>query len=118
MVLFLTRRLHAVGKIMPNYVKMRGEQGFIAVRETVHLVKFVGKGCSFFFFRVLMLTVLQDIKYYSIRPGFIWSTCRTTTVVSKTKHSKTKTEARSTQISKTKHPRSKTKHPKLENEDP
>ena len=51
-------------------------------------------------------------------------------VVSKTKHSKTKTEARSTQISKTKHPkleneaptnsktktpRSKTKHPKLEN---
>ena len=32
-------------------------------------------------------------------------------VVSKTKHSKTKTEARSTQISKT-------KHPKLENEDP
>ena len=39
-------------------------------------------------------------------------------VVSKTKHSKTKTEARSTQNSKTKHPRSKTKHPKLENEDP
>ena len=54
-------------------------------------------------------------------------------VVSKTKHSKTKTEARSTQISKTKTPRSKTKHPKtrkqstldrkrstqkLENEDP
>ena len=54
-------------------------------------------------------------------------------VVSKTKHSKTKTEARSTQNSKTKHPNleneapylenedpkiSKTKHPKLENEDP
>ena len=61
-------------------------------------------------------------------------------VVSKTKHSKTKTEARSTQISKTKHPNleneapktrkrstqdrkrstqiSKTKHPKLENEAP
>ena len=50
-------------------------------------------------------------------------------VVSKTKHSKTKTEARSTQISKTKHPKleneapksrkrstqnSKGKHPKLE----
>ena len=33
-------------------------------------------------------------------------------VVSKTKHSKTKTEARSTQNSKTKHPRSKTKTPK------
>ena len=54
-------------------------------------------------------------------------------VVSKTKHSKTKTEARSTQNSKTKHPNleneapktrkqstqdSKTKHPKLENEAP
>ena len=54
-------------------------------------------------------------------------------VVSKTKHSKTKTEARSTQISKTKHPKlenealksrkrstqnSKTKHPNLENEAP
>ena len=47
-------------------------------------------------------------------------------VVSKTKHSKTKTEAQSTQILKTKHPNlekrstqnSKTKHPKLENEDP
>ena len=61
-------------------------------------------------------------------------------VVSKTKHLKTKTEARSTQNSKTKHPKleneapyleneapktrkrstqiSKTKHPKLENEDP
>ena len=36
---------------------------------------------------------------------------RESKVVSKTKHSKTKTEARSTQISKT-------KHPKLENEDP
>ena len=33
-------------------------------------------------------------------------------VVSITKHSKTKTEARSTQISKTKHPRSKRKDPK------
>ena len=52
-------------------------------------------------------------------------------VVSKTKHSKTKTEARSTQISKTKHPNleneapksrkrstqiSKTEHPNLKNE--
>ena len=65
---------------------------------------------------------------------------RMRSVVSKTKHSKTKTEARSTQNSKTKHPNleneapksrkrstldrkrstqnSKTKHPKLENEDP
>ena len=54
-------------------------------------------------------------------------------VVSKTKHSKTKTEARSTQISKTKYPNleneapksrkwstqiSKTKHAKIENEAP
>ena len=75
MVLFLMRRLNAVGKIM---LKCVGEQGFMAVRETVHLVKFIGNGCSIFF-RVLMLAVLQDIKYYSIRPGFIWSTCRTTT---------------------------------------
>ena len=44
---------------------MCGEQGFIAVRETVHLVKFIGKGCSIFF-RVFMLRylVLQDIMYY------------------------------------------------------
>ena len=42
----------------------------------------------------------------------------TNVVVSRTKHSKTKTEARSTQISKTKHPRFKTKHPNLENEAP
>ena len=54
---------------------MCGEQGFIAVRETVHFVKFIGKGCLIFV-RVLMLRyiVQQDIKYYSIRPGFIWST--------------------------------------------
>ena len=28
---------------------MCGEQGFIAVRETVHLVKFIGKDCSISF---------------------------------------------------------------------
>ena len=39
-------------------------------------------------------------------------------VVSKTKHSKTKTEARSTQISKTKHPKLENEAPKLENEAP
>ena len=52
------------------------EQGFIAVHETVHLVKFIGKGCSIFFFWELMLHYLvpQDIKYSSMRPGFIWST--------------------------------------------
>ena len=40
------------------------EQGFIAVRETVHLVKFIGKVAQFVF-RVLMLRylVLQDTKY-------------------------------------------------------
>ena len=32
-----------------KYAKMCGEQGFIAVRETVHLVKFTGKGFSIFF---------------------------------------------------------------------
>ena len=37
MVLFLMRRLNTVGQ---NYVKMCGEQGFIAVHETVHLVNF------------------------------------------------------------------------------
>ena len=43
---------------------VKGEQGFIAVHETVHLDKFIGKGCSIYF-RVLMLRylVLQDIKY-------------------------------------------------------
>ena len=47
---------------------MCGEQGFIAVRETVHLVKFIGKGCSIFF-RVLMLrystTGYKVLKYSS-----------------------------------------------------
>ena len=28
---------------------MCGEQGFIAVHETVHFVEFIGKGCSIFF---------------------------------------------------------------------
>ena len=39
-------------------------RAFIAVRETVHLVKFIGKGRSIFF-PVLMLRylVVQDIKY-------------------------------------------------------
>ena len=41
------------------------DQGFIAVHETVHLVKFIGKGCYL---------ALQDIKCWSIHSGFIWST--------------------------------------------
>ena len=47
---------------------MCGEQGFIAMRETVHLVKFIGKSCSIFF-RVLMLrystTGYKVLKYSS-----------------------------------------------------
>ena len=39
-------------------------------------------------------------------------------VVSKTKHSKSKTEARSTQISKTKHPNLDNEGPYIENEAP
>ena len=43
-----------------NYVKMCGEQGFIAVRETMYLVKFIGKGCSIFFSRAYV-----TLKYSS-----------------------------------------------------
>ena len=47
---------------------MCGEQGFIAMHETVHLVKFIGKSCSIFF-RVLMLryttTGYKVLKYSS-----------------------------------------------------
>ena len=47
---------------------MCGEQGFIAMHETVHLVKFIGKGCSIFF-RVLILrystTKYKVLKYSS-----------------------------------------------------
>ena len=53
---------------------MCGEQGFKAVHETVRKVKFLGKGFSILFSRVLMLRsfiVRQDIKY-CIRPGFVW----------------------------------------------
>ena len=41
---------------------MCGEQGFIAVRETVHLVKFIGIGCSIFFLSAYV-ALLMDIKY-------------------------------------------------------
>ena len=50
---------------------MCGEQGFIAVRETVHLVKFIGKGCSIFFFfssaydTLLSTTGYKVLKYSS-----------------------------------------------------
>ena len=39
------------------------EQGFIAVHETVHLVKFIGKGCSNFFFLSAHVTLLSTTGY-------------------------------------------------------
>ena len=48
---------------------MCGEQGFIAVHETVHLVKFIGKGCSIFFssayFTLLGTSRYMVLKYSS-----------------------------------------------------
>ena len=48
---------------------MCGEQGFIAVRVTVHLVKFIGKGCSIFFLSayvaLLSTTGYKVLKYSS-----------------------------------------------------
>ena len=35
------------------YKQMYGEQGFKAVHKTEHLVKFIGKGYSFFFLECL-----------------------------------------------------------------
>ena len=57
------------------------------------------------------------VSYIKAEDGPVF-TVYSEVVISKTKHSKTKTEARSPQNSKTKHPISKTKHPKLENEAP
>ena len=44
---------------------MCGEQGFIAVHETVHLVNFIGKGCSsfFIFFSSAYVTLLSTKGY-------------------------------------------------------
>ena len=47
---------------------MCGEQGFMAVHETVHLVKFIDKGCSFFSSAYVMLlstTGYKVLKYSS-----------------------------------------------------
>ena len=52
---------------------MCGKQGFKAVHETVRKVKFIGKGFSTVFSRVLMLSyfiVLLHIKYCST--VFVW----------------------------------------------
>ena len=56
-----------------NYGKMCGEQGFIAVRETMYLVKFIGKGCSIFFSRAYV-----TLKYSS-RIHMVFLPGRTTT---------------------------------------
>ena len=57
---------------------MCGEQGFIAVREKVHLVKFIGKGCSIFFssaYVTLLGTTGYKVLEYSSRIHMpIWST--------------------------------------------
>ena len=48
---------------------MCGEQGFIAARETVHLAKFIGKGCSICFssayVTLLSTTGYKVLKYLS-----------------------------------------------------
>ena len=40
---------------------MCGEEGFVATHETVHLVKFIGKGCSIFF--CAYVTLLSTTGY-------------------------------------------------------
>ena len=60
---------------------MCGEQGFIAMHETVHLIKFIGKGCLIFF-RVLMLrysTTGYKVLKYSSRIHIVYLAARTTT---------------------------------------
>ena len=50
-----------------------GEQGFIVVHETVHLVKFVGKGCSIFFFECLCYaTYRYKVLKYSSRTHMVY----------------------------------------------
>ena len=53
----------------PHRVKMCGEKGFIAVRETVHLVKFMGKGCSIFFSSAYV-TLLSTTGYKVLKNCF------------------------------------------------
>ena len=45
---------------------MCGEQGLIAVHETVHLVKFIGKGSPFFFLSAYV-TLLSTTGYKVLR---------------------------------------------------
>ena len=61
---------------------MCGEQGFIAVHETVHLVKFIGKGCSIFFssaYVTLLSTTGYKVLKYSSRIHSYGLPSRTTT---------------------------------------
>ena len=63
---------------------MCGEQGFIAVHQTVHLVvnKFIGKGCSIFFANayvtLLSTTGYKILKKYSSRIHLLYLHGRTT----------------------------------------
>ena len=54
---------------------MCGEQGFITVRETVHLVKFIGKGCLIFFasaYVTLLSTTGYEVLKYSSRIHMVY----------------------------------------------
>ena len=54
---------------------MCGEQGFIAVHETVNLVKFIGKGCSIFFssaYVTLLSTTGYKVLKYSSRIHMVY----------------------------------------------
>ena len=65
------------------------------------------------FYMFTQSTLVSTLQRYEGR-----ETTASIRVVSKTKHSKTKTEARSTQNSKTKHPNLENEAPYLENEAP
>ena len=57
---------------------MCGEQGFIAVHKMINLVKFIGKGCSsFFFFSSAYVTLLCTTGYkvlkYSSRIHMVYN---------------------------------------------
>ena len=65
------RRHNTVGKIMLKCV----EQGFIAVHETVYLVKFTGKVCSIFFssaYVTLLSTTGYKVLKYSSRIHMVY----------------------------------------------
>ena len=51
---------------------MCGEHGFIAVRETVHLVKFIGKGCFSSAYVTLLSTAGYKVLKYSSRIHMVY----------------------------------------------